>query len=197
MKTFLLAALVGWFFLALLASGALPLLSLLKSRHLLKIYIFLHLIAGEGRSAPCISQLPAFVKSLLAKQEYNHTLWGILVQGASLGPRMGKVYYHQNPDVFMVPASNNKLITSAGLFLLTNATKGFVYETPFLISTQNGPSAPSLCVAGRGDPSILQDALDEATYKLFSVDVVHINSIVLDPFYYQGDGQPFPSKISK
>jgi len=96
-----------------------------------------------------------------------------------------------------VPASNNKLITSAGLYLLLNASTsspGF-YKTPFLLSTTGGTNAPVLCVVGQGDPSIkLQDFAGVAA-RLKTMGLTRLDSIVLDRSFFKGDGQPFPCTI--
>jgi D-alanyl-D-alanine carboxypeptidase/D-alanyl-D-alanine-endopeptidase (penicillin-binding protein 4) len=103
-----------------------------------------------------------------------------------------KVFYSLNPKQFMVPASNNKLITSSALFALTNVST-FTYKTPIYISESTGSTPDNICVKGKGDPSISYGVLSEASSRIRSMKVFNINSIVLDQSFFYGAGDPFPS----
>lgn len=144
----------------------------------------------------CISTLPQFVETVLQQQEYAHTNWGILVQSPSSS---SKIYYSHNANTLMTPASNNKVLTSATLFLLTNATQSFTYSTPFLLgysepALRSRHASPSLCVQGRGDPSFNFTTFQRVADRLSQQGVTRLKSIVLDQSYLHGAGQPFPCK---
>ncbi len=187
--------------------------------------IFLFVGTGARGGGPCASQLPGLIERLIQQPEHKTASYGILIE-RPLASNASSSLFALNPQVKMVPASNTKVLTSAALFLNTDASK-FTFKTPFFVSGsgQQGKtiSAPlSLCVKGMGDPSLAYADLERAAamYLPYSISIssllfnIHLcarvfdlcrlhdkgifelDSLVIDDSFFHGQGQPFPCKNS-
>ena len=88
--------------------------------------------------------------TLFADTAFAGAHWGILVQDA----RSGKAIYQRNPDQLFLPASNEKLLTSAAA--LEALGPDYRYRTRFLAGgpVRDGVLQGPLVVRGSGDPTL-------------------------------------------
>lgn len=95
------------------------------------------------------SQLQQRIDSWISQEEVADAFWGILV--SDLGT--GEVLYAEHPGKRFIPASNNKLYTTAAALHLLGP--GFRYATDLLMRGQVRDSTlfGDLIVRGAGDPS--------------------------------------------
>ncbi len=113
-----------------------------------------------------------------------------LLQKATVGLRIvsvsaGEVLYEKNSAKYFPPASNMKLLTTAGaLFILKPE---FRFKT--LILTNGSLSGDTLhgdiLIAGKGDPSLTTEMLSEIAYRIRAEGITHISgNILFDDTYF-------------
>jgi len=90
----------------------------------------------------------------LINQKFNdslfaHAHWGVLIESLS----NGKVWYEKNPDKMFMPASNEKIPTSASALITLGPD--FKYETRLFYTGEIVDSIlkGNLVVKGNGDPT--------------------------------------------
>lgn len=105
------------------------------------------------------------IDSMLAAPDVRHARFGILI----VDPERGDTLYSHDAGKLLVPASNQKIITSA--VALDALGPDFRFRTPFVArgeirdSTLHG----DLLVVGRGDPSVSDRVLGDAMLPLLAV----------------------------
>ena len=90
------------------------------------------------------------IDSLTSQPQFRNAHWGVLI----VNPRTGDTIYSKNAGKLFMPASNNKIITSAAIWTLLGPD--FRYRTTFLRDGEVRDSLldGDLLVIGRGDPSV-------------------------------------------
>ena len=112
------------------------------------------LVAGcpGRRSEPVVPYplLNAELDSAFAAPEYARASWGVVIRSLD----NGQVLYSRNAEHLFMPASNQKIMTSAVALVRLGAD--FRYRTPVLLrGRRTGDTLDGdLVVVGRGDPSI-------------------------------------------
>ena len=101
------------------------------------------------------NQLPGLIEQVLAQPQFNHSNWGISIV-TKLANGTVLPLYELNPSQFFVPASNNKIPTTAATFLFLGPK--FHISTPVYGNFQNNNSTSGvitdMCLVGEGDASI-------------------------------------------
>lgn len=102
------------------------------------------------------------IDSLLAAPETRSARWGVLI----VDPEAGDTLYSHDAGKLMVPASNQKILTSA--FALDALGPDFRFTTTFLArgTVREGVLDGDLLVAGRGDPSVSDHIAGDAMIPL-------------------------------
>lgn len=103
------------------------------------------------------SQLAAQIDSLLNAPSLLGGIQGVIVQSLA----DGSVWYERNPDLLLLPASNQKLFTSAAALHLLGPD--WRYATPLLRSgrvDRRGTLHGNLSLKGSGDPLLSDKDLD-------------------------------------
>ena len=95
-------------------------------------------------------QLRHKIDSLTSQPQFRNAHWGVLI----VNPRTGDTIYSKNAGKLFMPASNNKIITSAVIWTLLGPD--YRYRTTFLRDGEVRDSLldGDLLVIGRGDPSV-------------------------------------------
>lgn len=112
------------------------------------------LVAGcSGRRSEPVVPYPllnAELDSAFAAPEYARASWGVVIRSLD----NGQVLYSRNAERLFMPASNQKIMTSAVALVRLGAE--FRYRTPVLLrGHRTGDTLDGdLVVVGRGDPSI-------------------------------------------
>jgi D-alanyl-D-alanine carboxypeptidase/D-alanyl-D-alanine-endopeptidase (penicillin-binding protein 4) len=102
------------------------------------------------------------IDSLLAAPDTRSARWGVLI----VDPDAGDTLYSHDAGKLMVPASNQKILTSA--FALDALGPDYRFETPVLAGgpIREGVVEGNLLVAGRGDPSVSDHMAGDAMIPL-------------------------------
>jgi len=100
----------------------------------------------------CPSDLPAFVNDVVGDSALAGSVWGVLVMETSNNTVLAEL----NADQFFVPASNNKLLTTAAA--LIELSSEFTISTPVSLC-DNGMGTSIVCIAGQGDATMVHDDL--------------------------------------
>jgi D-alanyl-D-alanine carboxypeptidase/D-alanyl-D-alanine-endopeptidase (penicillin-binding protein 4) len=112
-----------------------------------------------------IGALRAIVDSLLALPDTRHARWGVLI----VDPAQGDTLYSRDAGKLLVPASNQKILTSA--IALTALGPDYRYPTPVLArgEIRGDTLRGDLLVVGRGDPSVSDHMAGDAMVPLRSI----------------------------
>ncbi|MGH7678033.1 MAG: D-alanyl-D-alanine carboxypeptidase/D-alanyl-D-alanine endopeptidase [Gemmatimonadaceae bacterium] len=105
------------------------------------------------------------VDAMLAAPDVRHARWGVLI----VDPEQGDTLYSRDAGKLLVPASNQKIITSA--VALDVLGPDFRFRTPVLANgeVREGVLAGDLLVAGRGDPSVSDRVAGDAMLPLLAI----------------------------
>jgi len=108
--------------------------------------------------------LRQLIDSLVEAPEVRHARWGILI----VDPDRGDTLYSRDAGKLFVPASNQKILTSA--VALDALGPDFRFRTYFLGgSIEQGTLTTDLIVAGRGDPTVSDHVAGDAMLPLHDV----------------------------
>ena len=123
---------------------------------------------GTVAPAPVIDDRAALrytIDSILGLSETRHARWGVLI----VDPERGDTLYSHDAGKLLVPASNQKILTSA--VALDALGPDFRYETHFLAGgpVRDGVLDGDLFVIGRGDPTISDHMAGDAMLPLQAV----------------------------
>jgi len=109
--------------------------------------------------------------------------WSVLVQNqASVGQRQD--LYANNPSALLMPASNNKIFTTAAA--LTKLGGQYQLRTPVLGSAI-GPELATMRVVGQGDPSFSTSQLRTLTQQLKQKGIRRVNLLIGDDTVFRGE----------
>jgi len=99
---------------------------------------------------------------MLAAPDTRHARWGVLV----VDPERGDTLYSRDAGKLLVPASNQKIITSA--VSLDAFGPEYRFQTPFVARgpIRDGTLEGDLLVIGRGDPSVSDHVAGDAMLPL-------------------------------
>ena len=107
--------------------------------------------------------------------------WSVLVQNqASVGQRQD--LYANNPSTLLMPASNNKIFTTAAA--LTKLGGQYQLRTPVLGSAI-GPELATMRVVGQGDPSFSTSQLRTLTQQLKQKGIRRVNLLIGTIRYFE------------
>jgi len=141
--------------------------------------------AADKAGDICPSQLPRAIERVV--NQSGRSQWGILVSNLNTN----QVLYELNPDRFITPASNVKLLTSAAALHQLGAEfriRTSVYDRPNDRNTGSlfNPDN-SLVLVGRGDPSLDNVQLQRLGQQLATKGLRNINLLLGDDSYFQGE----------
>jgi D-alanyl-D-alanine carboxypeptidase/D-alanyl-D-alanine-endopeptidase (penicillin-binding protein 4) len=105
------------------------------------------------------------IDSLLDAPDVRHARWGVLI----VDPVRGDTLYSRDAGKLLVPASNQKILTSA--VALDVLGPDFRFRTPVLARGERRDSAllGDLLIAGRGDPSVSDRIAGDAMFPLRAI----------------------------
>lgn len=131
-------------------------------------------------TAFCAAQLPASIDRVL-----NHlptVRWGLLVQRLDT-PANRLTLYARNPDTLLIPASNNKLFTTAAVLQQLGAN----YRIRTAVTGNSRSASLSILkITGRGDPSLTTAQLTELAQRLTQQGIRQVDLLIGDDTYFQG-----------
>jgi serine-type D-Ala-D-Ala carboxypeptidase/endopeptidase (penicillin-binding protein 4) len=128
----------------------------------------------------CAAQLGSTIDRITKRSSLAGVRWSIVVQ--SLGdPR--KTLFTSNATTLLIPASNNKLLTTAAALKALGAQYRFrtaVYGD----STQ--PKLATLRLIGRGDPTLTTAQLTTLAQQLQQKGIQQVEQLIGDDTYFRG-----------
>ncbi len=127
-------------------------------------------------SSICPAQLGASINNVINRPLFARTRWGILVQNLS----SGQTLYRRESQKYFIPASNNKLLTSAAA--LQQLGPDFRIRTS-VYQDRDGV----LRVVGRGDPSLKDAQLTILAKQLSQKGIRQVEQLIADDSYFQGE----------
>ncbi len=109
--------------------------------------------------------------------------WSVLVQTqASPGQRQN--LYASNPSTLLIPASNNKVFTTAAALVKLGAQ--YQLRTPVLGDVA-GPELATLRIVGQGDPSFSTSQLRTLAQQLKQRGIRRVNLLIGDDTVFRGE----------
>ncbi|MBW4683148.1 MAG: D-alanyl-D-alanine carboxypeptidase/D-alanyl-D-alanine-endopeptidase [Microcoleus vaginatus WJT46-NPBG5] len=129
----------------------------------------------------CPAQLPEAIDAIANRPQFSRARWGILVE--PLSPTDGQTLYNRQGESYFIPASNEKLLTTAAA--LTKLGTQFRIRTSVYGTPVSGGEA-SLRVVGRGDPSLTDAHLASLAQQLKSRGIRQVGQMVVEDSYFQG-----------
>ena len=109
--------------------------------------------------------------------------WSVLVQNqATSGQRQN--LYASNPSTLLMPASNNKVFTTAAALVKLGGR--YQFRTPILVNPI-GSELATMRVVGQGDPSFSTIQLRTLTQQLRQKGVRRINLLIGDDTVFRGE----------
>jgi len=108
-------------------------------------------VVPAKKSPPRKKKVQAQIAEIIAQPEMASAFWGIVV----VDEKTGKTVFSINPDHLFLPASNNKLVTTAAALALIGPDYRFhtTIETTGKLDG-DGKLKGDLTIVGRGDPNI-------------------------------------------
>ena len=125
--------------------------------------------------------LSGAISQILQRPEQQQTQWGIAIQD----PQTDNLLFGHQVETFFVPASNQKLLTTAAA--LVSFGPDYQYQTP-LYTVGTAPNLEKLIIRGVGDPSLTTEKLTTAIAQLSQQQIHHIDQVILDSSYFPESG---------
>ncbi|MCB0720477.1 MAG: D-alanyl-D-alanine carboxypeptidase/D-alanyl-D-alanine-endopeptidase [Bacteroidetes bacterium] len=154
---------------------------------LLSLFIFvssaLSIVASVVVNRDTRSPLALGIDEIVNREENRNALWGIYVRSVD----DGTVLYDHNADNLLIPASNQKLVTTASALHFLGSD--YRYETPLLFVGERKADTlrGDLIIVGSGDPTFggrdleagNPDPLETWARQLFADGVRHIEGRIV------------------
>lgn len=131
---------------------------------------------ASASAAPAPSRLGARIDELLASRKAESAFWGVSIQDL----QTGRLIYEHNADKSFLPASNQKLVTSAAALDLLGGTYRYETTLEFDGTIENDLMKGDLVIVGSGDPTFGssrirgKDPLKEWAERLASMGVKRV-----------------------
>jgi len=139
---------------------------------------------NENNTSICPNQLPDLIDSIWSSPKFSRSYWGIQVESYNTTTGDYSFLYGHNNESFMLPASNNKVLTTAAAF--HNFGPNYQVSTPYYMDKST--SVPTICVAGQGDPAMTYEQLQYAVGNVTSSlqDKTNGIDLIMDDSFFQG-----------
>lgn len=129
----------------------------------------------------CPAQLGGAIDRITQRSSLAGVRWGILVQ--TLGDPTRKPLYAKNATTLLIPASNNKLLTTAAALSALGASYRF---RTVVSGDSTQPNLTTLRIIGHGDPSLTTAQLTLLAQQLQQKGVQQVEQLVGDDTYFRG-----------
>jgi D-alanyl-D-alanine carboxypeptidase/D-alanyl-D-alanine-endopeptidase (penicillin-binding protein 4) len=137
--------------------------------------------AKQSTRAICPIQLEGAINRIADRSRSGR--WGILVQTLDNDPGRRKTLFARNATTLLVPASNNKLFTTAAI--LTKLGAQYRIRTS-VYGDNTQPNQTDLRIVGRGDPSLTTAQLALLAQQLNQKGIQKITQLIGDDTYFRG-----------
>jgi D-alanyl-D-alanine carboxypeptidase/D-alanyl-D-alanine-endopeptidase (penicillin-binding protein 4) len=137
----------------------------------------------QSTATLCPAQLTGTVNQIINQAGLGRSRWGILIQTQAPVPANRKTLVTRNAQTLLIPASSNKLLTTAAALQQLGA--GYTIRT----SVYGAPAQVNLNVLrviGRGDPSLTPVQLKALAQQLKQRGVSRVEMLVGNDMYFRG-----------
>lgn len=129
-------------------------------------------IKAESQASFCRQNLPKTIDNIVNQPELKGANWGIIVKNGD----NDEIFYQLNSDKYFLPASNAKLLVTAGN--LIKFGENYQVITPVYIRGR-APVLDTLTIIGSGDPTLTHESLKNLAQKLQADGIKSINKLVV------------------
>lgn len=152
-----------------------------RAAHLLALLLLVALacpraLAGISANDDTRAALVAEIEAALADPQLSGGIQAVIVESLD----DGAVWYERSPRMLMLPASNQKLLTTAAAIQLLG--RSFRYRTSALIRSgtlRGGVVHGNLCLRGSGDPFLDDAGLDEMVRAIKARGVRRVSGAIV------------------
>jgi D-alanyl-D-alanine carboxypeptidase/D-alanyl-D-alanine-endopeptidase (penicillin-binding protein 4) len=137
--------------------------------------------AKQSARAICPVQLEGAINRIADRTRSSR--WGILVQTLDNDPGRRKTLFARNATTLLIPASNNKLFTTAAI--LTKLGAQYRIRTS-VYGDNTQPNQAGLRIVGRGDPSLTTAQLALLAQQLNQQGIQQVTQLIGDDTYFRG-----------
>lgn len=135
---------------------------------------------ANGTKEICAADLPGTLNPIVGN--VSGVNWGVLIQ--TLGaPENRKNLYARNPQTLLIPASNNKVFTTAAILQRLGAQHQF---RTVVTGNSTGPNLSTLRIIGQGDPSLTNQHMVSLAQQLKQRGIQQVTLLIGDDTYFQG-----------
>ena len=130
----------------------------------------------------CPAQLGRAITLITSRSSLAGVRWGILVQRLGTGTDR-QTLFARNASKLFIPASNNKLLTTAAALKALGAQYRF-HTAVYGSSNQTNPT--TLRIVGHGDPSLTTAQLAALAQQLKQQGIQQVGQLIGDDTYFRG-----------
>ncbi|MBD2021671.1 D-alanyl-D-alanine carboxypeptidase/D-alanyl-D-alanine-endopeptidase [Leptolyngbya sp. FACHB-36] len=141
-------------------------------------------LAAEPKQAPtgiCPAQVGSALTQIITRSGLGQTRLGVLVQTQGTGRQQN--LFARNATTLLIPASNNKVLTTAAALQRLGAS--YRIRTAVYGST-TGPTLETLRIIGQGDPSLTTPQLNSLVQQVSQKGVRQVGQLIGDDTYFRG-----------
>lgn len=139
-------------------------------------------ITAQAAGGICPAKLAGNLNSI-ANRFQSQVRWGVMVQTLADYPSNRKTLFARNAETPLIPASNNKLLTTAAA-LKVLGSQYRIRTAVYADSSQ--PALATLRIVGHGDPSLTTAQLTTIAQQLRQKGIRQIAQLVGDDTYFRG-----------
>lgn len=130
----------------------------------------------------CPAQLGSAINRVLSRSAFSSGRVSVLVQTLGAGGDRTTLF-SRNPNLLLIPASNNKLFTTAAAL----SRLGADYRIRTVVyGNSDQPNLETLRIIGQGDPSLTTGSLTGLAQQLTQKGIRQVNLLIGDDTYFQG-----------
>lgn len=140
------------------------------------------LAQAKPANAICPAQLGSAIARITDRASLSGVRWGILVQTLDQ-PTQRQTLFARNATTLLIPASNNKLLTTAAALNALGADYRF---RTAVLGDRATPNLSTLRIVGHGDPTLTTLQLKTLVQQLSQKGVRQVEQLVGDDTYFRG-----------
>ena len=125
----------------------------------------------------CRQVLARDIEAIIDRPQFKRSRWGIAIQNLATE----ETIYSLDSDKFFIPASTVKLLTTAAA--LQELGADFRLTTP-IYATGNLPHLDTVRIAGKGDPTITSEILENIVQQFKVLGIRSIKKLIIDDSYF-------------
>lgn len=138
-------------------------------------------------AAPTVAELRQQIGAILDRGICREGKTGVLIQDL----RSGQVLIERNADTPMIPASNQKVLTTVGAFGILSPQYTFETSVRYSGTMKDGRVTGDLYLIGGGDPSLVKEEMWKIAERVGAMGIRSVSGdLVVDGHFFDGQGYP-------